>query len=367
MRLIWVLGLSFFAAACSNTLPSNVPIADTADDTAITTVAPVITGVSSIDFYSTFMDEEAKRICSSAHILCSDDVITPSLWFDTVVEGLSSMTVHRSNNQSDYEILIASQLRSTQQQTQQRSTLAKLFPSANNGKSQSIHSEITIQWRGFALNTYHTSSPFTDGDALSKIATQVFKRWQNHAAVVGIFSRDFLYSSLKASDYRNELILPSQLGEFFLEDTQLYADPFRGAVARYRHPRFENAILDVNVSPILSPLAQANKQWLLNQIYEDFKRAEKVSESRNLVFGVDENVSPITLAESEGHYFSVHAIDEFEEPLYAATYLFRQEDKLVKFTSSFPHSVAIHLIEEVLTTLKVPGESELMLQMRSLF
>jgi hypothetical protein len=263
--------------------------------------------------------------------------------------------------------LIASQLRKTSAQAPIQKMLSSIYLAPKVASANSLHSEFTLQWRGFALDTYSTSTALADDQSYQQQALEMVSRWKNHAALVGIFTRDFLYTSLKASDYRRDLFIPSQLGEFYLEDTQLYADPFKGAISRFRHPMFENAILDITVSPILTTLKKVDNNWLINELAEDLKRAESVAVEKRMVLTVDQPISSYSSTQADGHYFSVHAYDEYNEPLYAATYLFKQKDKLVKFTSSFPHHVADPLVEEALKSLKVPDESELMEQIRAMF
>jgi hypothetical protein len=366
LRFIGVCLASLFLLGCS-TSPVSVEKDKSAPSTSNNNAEINFPGLYGLDFFSTYMSEEAMKPCSSESTECVEDPITPLTWFQVLQQELSPVTVGSDGNTSDYEILIASQLRQTTMKAPIQEALSSIYLAPKVSSADSLHSEFTLQWRGFALDTYSTSTALTAKEDYQQEALEMVGRWKNHAASVGIFTRDFLYTSLKASDYRRDLIVPSQLGEFYLEDTQLYADPFRGAISRYRHPLFENAILDITVSPILAALDKIDNAWLINELSEDLRRAELVAVDKEMALNIDTPISEFLADSGNGHYFSVHAFDEFNEPLYAATYLFRKKDKLIKFTSSFPHQVAEPLVREALISLEVPAESSLMEEIRAMF
>ena len=57
-------------------------------------------------------------------------------------------------------------------------------------------------------------------------------------------------------------------------------------------------------------------------------------------------------------------VSDSGEALYATIYVFRLEDKFVKFSTTFPSRIGDPLVSEALTQLAVPGESALMKELR---
>ncbi|MFC3094696.1 hypothetical protein DRW07_12595 [Alteromonas sediminis] len=325
-----------------------------------------LAGITQFSYYPAYMSEEAINKCAAEHVTCIDDPIDQVTWHNALKQAMHPASLEDTDTTSDYEILIASHKRQMPSELADSGIFYRWFSDTSDLMS-SVHSEITVQWRGFALDTYAISSAVTKQTDYQKLADSLVSRWLAHAANVGIFTREFLYSALKASNYRDNLHLPKQLGEFYLEDMQLYPDPFLGAIARYRHPIFSEALFDVSVSPIMKQLQHVDFGTFEQALNEEFFRAQNIATERQYTLVVDAPVSQIAASNGTGAYFAVHAVDEFGEPLYAATYVFRQEDKLVKFTSTFPHQVAMPIVEQALAEMRVPGESELMKELRSLF
>lgn len=321
-------------------------------------------GVDVFDFYSAFMSEASAQECTQIKALCEDDPIPPQLWLETLSSAVFPVTINTPNSVADYELLVASQLRKPPKEMSSNHLLSNFFSTQKPIQLASLHTEFTLQWRGFPLNTYSTSTALSTEEEFSKSAKEIVSRWKNHVLTMGLFSRDFLYSSLQASDYRNGLTLVSYAGDFFLEDTQLHPDPFLGAVARYRHPMYSDAILDIAISPIREKLTNINDNWLNNKIKSEFEQAQEVTESRELTLFIDKSITEITFPSVKGMYFSIHASNDIDEPLYAATYVFIVKDKLVKFTSSFPYHIAEPLVRHIIVTLDVPAESKMMEQVR---
>jgi len=325
-----------------------------------------LAGITQFSYYPAYMSEEAINKCGSAQVTCVDDPIDQVTWHQALKKAMHPASLEDTGTASDYEILIASHKRQMPSELADSGAFYRWFSDKEEVLS-SIHSEFTVQWRGFALDTYAISSAVNENSDYERLAARLVARWLAHASTVGVFTRDFLYSALKASNYRDDLQLPKQLGEFYLEDMQLYPDPFLGAIARYRHPMFSEALFDISISPIMKQLQQVSFATFEQVLNEEFFRAQDIANQRKYQLVVDAPITPLNGINGNGAYFAVHAVDEFNEPLYAATYVFRQKDKLVKFTSTFPHQVALPIVEKALSEIKVPSESELMKELRSLF
>lgn len=304
-----------------------------------------------VNVFSTYLSEASQQACQTAnqhHTPCTNDVIAPQQFLSALTDSALFRELSPSANQFDYELLIGNQASAAYEQ-------------------QHVFTEITLVWRGVELDTWQqaasTDAHLTDADKASAIVNQ----WGEYAHQQSLFSADFLYKQLGASNYIKELQLPASIGEFQQTGIQLYPDPFKGAIVRYLHPEYEEAILDISVYPILDSANGNAEQLLLQELKKEQQDAAHIAKTRGMTLFVDTPVSRFPLHnEQMGAVLAMHAEKPDNESLFATIYLFKQEDKFIKLSTTFPERVGDELVRNALPQIQVPRESPLMAQIRNL-
>ena len=304
---------------------------------------------NSVSVFSTYPSEALESLCSQSTLTasCSEDAIAPTTLINAIqtTRVFSALTPFAEG--SDYELLIAN-----------------VGHSEIDLSSQFV--EFTLQWRGIEIDSamFNTAQRASSKDQL---ASELVMQWVEHIKVRDIFSTRYLYSALDASNYESSLTVPERVGDFTKLDTQLYADPFSGAITRYTHPSYEDALVDVTVYPILDSLDKEVNLLLNNQLDQDYEKANSVASAQQLTLSLSDPASPYSVNPTiQGWRLGLKAESETADPIYASTYVFRKEDKFVKVATTFPTHFSDPLVNELITHVQVPKESPLMKNIREM-
>lgn len=308
-----------------------------------------------VSVFSSFLSEESSKDCSTQE--CVDDFIPADTFFEVVTDTKKFVQAAASQDGFDYEILIANTLKTA--------------------TDMPMVTEIDVTWRGIPISSYQFSVPGISpriNDARKRaLAEKTIDAFFEQSQQDQVFSAEFLFRKLKASDYKRDLKLPAMIDAFFLEDMQLYRDPFQGAVARYSHPDYTREVLDVFVYPSIVHSENNKLDTPLKAISEELNRdiddIQLVAKARNIG---DISISDIKRIDwhteqrhFSGYYFDVEAEDSEGEPLFTTTYLFKEKDKFIKFSANFPDRIAHPMVRSALPQISVPEPSDLMQSLRN--
>ncbi|MBQ4829610.1 hypothetical protein J8L84_09970 [Alteromonas sp. MMG017] len=330
----------------------------------------------SLAVFSTYPSETLLDACGDTEATqeCIEDTIAPEAFISTLITKSWFTEIKPFGNDSDYELLIAN--------------VAKQGETVNPSKklSKEKHfTELTLQWRGIEIDSLVIASQVNDSEASTEKAIEPLVSWYKHATENELFTPTFLYHALNASDYGNHLSVPESLGDFTRLDTQLYPDPFKGSITRYTHPSFEDALVDVTVFPILAKLDtnassdtadtantsienSARTDALLHQqLDEDWNKADHVANARNLTLSQPQPISAFNVKGfANGWRLVLKADSPVDDPIFATTYVFTRNDKIVKVATTFPSDFSDDLANELIAHITVPEESMLMQQVRAM-
>lgn len=302
-----------------------------------------------VSVFSTYPSESLSALCQAQTEQgnCVEDIIKPVVFVDAIRSTNVFTTLTPFSEGSDYEVLVAN-----------------LGMTSNEANSQFV--EFTLQWRGIEID----NATFASNDkSLShgNTAEVLVAQWLEHVKQQRIFSSSYLYEALEASNYESSLTVPENIGEFTRLDTQLYSDPFNGAITRYTHPAYEDALVDVTVYPIFGTLDTADSELLNGQLNEDLERASSVAKAQELTLSLSSPASPYMVSPAiQGWRLGLKAESTTTPTIYASTYVFRQEDKIVKVATTFPTDFSDPLVNELITHVQVPKESMLMKNIRAM-
>ena len=237
---------------------------------------------------------------------------------------------------------------------------------ANMGHTDGQYAEFILQWRGLEISSLQFS--YTNQQVSTNQAASVLvDMWLEKVRKDNVFSNVFLFSAVQASDYTQELNVPDKVGDFTKLETQLYDDPFNGAITRYTHSQFEDALIDVTVYPFMEALSVEDGELLYAQLREDVARAEKTAQSQALTLSQPSPASPYAASSDVvGWRVGLKAESETAPTLYASTYVFRRGDKIVKVSTTFPVQFSDPIADELIASISVPTESVLMKNIRQL-
>ena len=304
--------------------------------------------------FSTYPSEQLSAACESSdgQPSCIEDRISAESFVTVLSQNDWFTDIIPFNEGADYELLIAN--------------LAT--PAVNSSTPIEQHfTEFTIQWRGIEIDTIIIPTAISSALSDSEKASIPLVRWYADAVERGVFSAPYLYTALNASDYQNQLQVPETLGEFKRLDTQLYPDPFKGAITRYVHPFYEDALVDVTVYPILAKIEKNTDSILHQQLNADWNKADEVAHARNLTLTQQVPVSPFVVNNyNSGWMLGLKAESSTDTAIFATTYVFKRNDKIIKVATTFPSDLSNPLAEELISQIAVPEESPLMQQIRSM-
>ena len=302
-----------------------------------------------VSIFSTYPSDALNALCKAEAQKenCIEDAIAPAAFVNAIQATQLFSSLAPFNEGSDYEVLIAN-----------------LGTTTSHGNAQFV--EFTLQWRGIEIDSA-TFTEWQQTPSQSNIIDTLVAKWVTHIKQQNVFSSRYLYSALEASNYENSLTVPDSIGEFTKLDTQLYSDPFNGAITRYTHPAYEDALVDVTVYPILGSLETADNVLLNKQLNEDLEKANSVAQAQQLTLSLPAPASPYTVSPAiQGWRLGLKAESDTTPTIYASTYVFRQEDKIVKVATTFPTDFSDPLVNELLAHVQVPKESALMKNIRAM-
>ena len=371
MKAFWVLAGTVALTGCQLSAPSFVgdELITANQQTGHKVRAPVA-------FFSTYPSNNASETCRIVNRkkqACEDDPISPQQFLDVLSEQDWFTAVLPSSSGSDYELLISNQSATVADGTPWQSTISALsMGTVSTPVYVRNFTEVTVQWRGVEIDTrlLDITVPALTEQNAQDIARTALTRWWQDVSDNDVFSARYLYSALDASNYFDNMQLPAQIGDFIKDDTQLYHDPFKGVISRYLHPQYENALLDISVYPILSPLSQSDDALLHSELQQDLAQAKDVASARDMTLDDDGGIAPFSIAGSdriaEGKVMALTATSENAESLFASTYVFRQQDKIIKITTTFPRRVSDSLVQQAMPSIIVPEPSKLMAAIREM-
>lgn len=341
------------------------------------TIAPTVAHVNApVAVYSTYLSDKASEQCAALqndNAPCRDDVIDAKTFLQALQDKQYFKEAVASAPDYDYEVLIANQAATIET----GNTIQHLLNSATFGaydlpRSTHYFTEVTVQWRGMEIHSqlFTLTQSTENSDAPIQLATQMLDNWWQHAQSDQVFTARYLFNALQASDYVNNMDLPATIDEFVRTDTQLYPDPFRGVISRYVHPDYDGALIDISVYPITQALSMGTEALLHGELEKDLEDANHIAQARSMNLIIDKPTQPFSVNSDgttySGYVLSMHAESDTMEPLFASTYVFRQNDKFIKFSTTFPTRVSDTLVSAAIPHVKVPEESVLMAALRQL-
>ncbi|OFC70647.1 hypothetical protein [Alteromonas confluentis] len=324
-----------------------------------------------ISLFSTYASSKLTAECEALDTQkkCKEDALSGSQFAQILTEKNWFDEVLTDSDNADYELLIASLSAEGPAPKQKALTLH----SASGGLWPAdvvpyYFSEITVQWRGVEIDSQQFRTLALSDESDATLSQEVLETWWLAAIKKRVFSAEYLFAALGASDYRSALALPEQIGAFVLEDSQYYPDPFKGVITRYSHPEYEDALIDITVSPVMVDLSVPVETRLTTALELNLQEARQIATVQGLQLVTDSPPESFTVNTGDtlfkGYRMAVHAESDKSEPIFATTYVFEMKDKLVTLATTFPPRVADELIAVALPSIEVPGESELMKAIR---
>ena len=137
-------------------------------------------------------------------------------------------------------------------------------------------------------------------------------------------------------------------------------------LARYLHPEFNEAIVDIAIYPVLAPLTGDTAQHISHELEDAVEQAKQIAVEHAMALDIRQHQKAFQVSNStkRGVMSEIAAESDTGEVLYATIYIFQLEDKFVKFSTTFPSRIGNPLVIEALSQLAVPGESALMKALR---
>lgn len=324
-----------------------------------------------VSVFSTYPSKDLLESCSAQRetnnldldfvndsTLCQEDAISPENFIKELSETRKFDNLLPYAEGNDYELLIA-----------------------NVGAAPGVHkqnakqfAEFTLQWRGieidssaFDITVENSDTNLNEKQDTKNNARFLVSRWLEHVKKQGLFTSQFLFDALEASNYGLTLQVPDTIGDFTKFDTQLFPDPFSGAITRYIHTDFEDALVDVTVYPFLAQLSVDEGKLLPEQLESDLQKASATAELQKLTLSQVSPASPYTVNENlTGWRLGLSAASETSPTIFATTYVFRQQDKIVKVSTTFPPEYSDTIVNQLMVKVEVPRESEMMKKVRTL-
>jgi hypothetical protein len=305
-----------------------------------------------ISIFAAHVTGELESSCkTNTEIICKLNVLSQADLLASLYQADTSGKIISSLNGSEYELLIGS--------------------ATITGKAiQELRLEVSAQWRGIMLNDVQLSLVLENSvtNTTEKIATasnQLLSRWIDIASNKKLFSAEYLYQFLGASDYTNELKVPYKIGDFALSRQHLFNDPMKGMLTRYIHKDFALAVFDVYVYPLKtshSVAIQSQNELLLEQ--QDIRAISKALGKDALTMSDIYELESIAGLQDTRVFAFEAKLQTDSEPLFATQYVYVKNDKVVKFSINAPARITNNLIAEAINAIAVPSESSFMKQVR---
>ena len=108
-------------------------------------------------------------------------------------------------------------------------------------------------------------------------------------------------------------------------------------------------------------------ELLPKQLESDLQRASATADLQQLTLY---QISPASRYEVNsalrGWRLGLSATSETSPTIYATTYVFKLQDKIVKVSTTFPPDFSDNIVNQLIVNVEVPQESEMMKKVRSL-
>ncbi len=306
-----------------------------------------------LPFYAASLSENVSTYCETTqcktHTLDKNALrqfIRANEYADDVKEALSL---------SEYEVLVGDAI-------------------IDSSTSPTLVMEITTSWRGIPIDDMNVTQaiglPVTQ-ENIDNAANLMLEQWVNHIRNAEILDAERIYETVGASDYHQEMTIPSTIGDFSLQQQALYRDPMQGSIARYEHPEYADAVVDITVYPV-SPFAYTNTMDDADLLAAELSSEQLQVQALVEQAGINEysisDVKPLKIEQHdqvlEGYAFEVK-LNTGIEPVYTTNYLFKKGDKFVKLSGNFPGMVMLPIVEQSIAKIEVPPESKFMRSMRA--
>ncbi|MDF2179689.1 hypothetical protein P2G88_15670 [Aliiglaciecola sp. CAU 1673] len=242
---------------------------------------------------------------------------------------------------------------------------------AGTEKTPWLSAQMVLSWRGIPIQSYilkrqPTYSAWTPEEASARL----IERFLDQVNEDGLFSASFLANKLGSEDYEDDFHAPDRVSAFELKDKVIYNDPLQGSMLTYQDPQFGADRIEISVYPIPTSdikdtpavlSSEANKlRANLNGFVERHKLPPLLmTENKPLSWHAKDK-------EYKGYYVDAVIDSTDTDPFYAAYFFFVQEDKIVKFTTTFPASYAMDFVKETLPQMQVPQESVFLSKLRAM-
>lgn len=319
-----------------------------------------------VSFFASYLSDDVAQQCQQFNQRpsiqkCVEDPLDPELYWSALKASAMFEQVHLSKDNQDYEILVSS--------------AGFTRGDRNQAHKQKIVAEISVTWRNIELKQYKYELPLqisndetADLAVKGEFAQLLVSRFMQQAQVDGLFSAEFIYAKLQASDYQHELSIPENISDFQFSQKHQFSDPLQGVMVRYLHPKYVGDVIDLYVYPIANASWSDAKLSIKQELDKVSGEMRSVANSQQMaalnIGDMQELQWNIADKNYKGYYLSADAEDAHEQKIYASTYIFVLNDKYVKFTTTFPANIATDFIKQAVPHIKVPQESILMAQLR---
>ncbi len=309
--------------------------------------------LAGINIYASHLTEELETHCkTNITVTCELNVLSQPSLVTALQQADATGYIISALGNSDYEVLIGS---------------ARV---KNNNSIHELVLEISANWHGITIEDKHlrtnldsSISDFTE--SVSEASNRLLKQWVEYALRKQLFSAEFLYQFLGASNYTTELKVPKQIGDFALSRQHLFNDPLKGMLSRYIHKDFELAVFDVYVYPLKSndPVLTESQNELLRE-QQDIRSISKALGKDSLTMTEIYEVNNLVGLQDIRVFAFEAKLQTDSEPLFATQYAYVKNDKVVKFSVNVPARITDGLIVDAINAIVVPPESSMMKQVR---
>lgn len=250
--------------------------------------------------------------------------------------------------------------------------------------SAEVKVDASLTWHGFELKRYRYDLPFTqkvslfnanhdsEKDIAEMITSHLIKGFQDD----DVFSAEFLWTALDASNYQEDLTLPDVAGRYLKTIEHRFQHPLLGVQNRYTHENFPLFAIDTFVYPVAHWDYRDQETALRREmidIQDDIKITLRTSGIDELRF---EDIEIMERFGVESPIFKLRGeyTTNDNEILETYIYLGIQKDKFVKIRVSRESGderseesfsdLAEAFLEDFLDSIEVPEESLFMLKLR---
>ncbi|GAA6167263.1 hypothetical protein NBRC116591_10730 [Sessilibacter corallicola] len=341
-----------------------------------------------ISVYYQTPPDELRQFCNvykekSALHDCFTNIIDLENFYDEFNDSKLFENVYYAEKDVDFKVLIstANYYHSSGADLGRAAIAGATLLLAPLTNPQDIKVEAAITWKDHVIQRYQYDIPFTakaslfstnrnpESDMAKSIASYLMKSFQESE----VFTPEFLSKEIESSNYSDELTLPEFVGEYQFSEDIIFHNPLNGVVNRYTHQEFLFDYVDVFVYPV--------RHWDLNNGKALIEREIGIIKNEIDLLLQESNSSKAEFDEPE--FYSVNSTEgkvsfaalsgdyltEEKQRYKTVIYLYQEEDKFIKFRSTFEADAALGrqiktFVDEVAGKIQVPEESLFMAQIR---